>query len=81
MIFDFCGNFEFFRADQKGTEGRMVQSLTEKIFNTKVELIRELQDLQAQEEDYMMHRQELVQQALAQVSSLDDENFRGFVNI
>ena len=43
----------------------MVQSLTEKIFNTKVELIRELQDLQAQEEDYMMHRQELVQQALA----------------
>ena len=54
----------------------MVQSLTEKIFNTKVELIRELQDLQAQEEDYMMHRQELVQQALAQVSSLDDENFR-----
>lgn len=76
LIFDFCGNFEFFRADQKGTEGRMVQSLTEKIFNTKVELIRELQDLQTQEEDYIMHRQELVQQALAQVSSLDDENFR-----
>lgn len=76
LIFDFCGNFEFFRADQKGTEGRMVQSLTEKIFNTKVELIRELQDLQAQEEDYIMHRQELVQQALAQLSSLDDDNFR-----
>ena len=76
LIFDFCGNFEFFRADQKGTEGRMVRSLTEKIFNTKVELIRELQDLQAQEEDYMMHRQEMVRQALAQVSALDDENFR-----
>lgn len=76
LIFDFCGNFEFFRANQKGTEGRMVRSLTEKIFNAKVELIRELQDLQAQEEDYVLHRQELVQQALAQISSLDDENFR-----
>ena len=42
LIFDFCNNFEFFRANPKGFDGALGESLTEKIFNKKVELIKEL---------------------------------------
>ncbi|MCP8970465.1 DEAD/DEAH box helicase family protein [Ectobacillus ponti] len=76
LIFDFCGNFEFFRADEKGTEGAIVKSLTEKIFNAKVELIRTLQELAYQEEEYMSYRKELVETAVAGALSLNEEHFR-----
>jgi len=76
LIFDFCGNFEFFRADEKGTEGSIVKSLTEKIFNVKVELIRTLQELAYQEEEYVSYREELVESAVAGVLGLNEEHFR-----
>jgi len=44
VIFDFCNNFEFFRVNPKTNEGTIQMSLTEKIYNAKVEIIRELQD-------------------------------------
>ena len=43
LIFDFCNNFDFFRAETKGIEGRIEPSLSEKIFNCKVNIARELQ--------------------------------------
>lgn len=76
LIFDFCGNFEFFRADPKGTEGKIVQSLTERIFNLKVDIIKELQNIEYQTEEYISHRKELVEDVLASICSLNDENFR-----
>ena len=56
LIFDFCNNFEFFRANPKGFDGVLGESLTEKIFNKKVELIKELQDIKYEEEDYKNYR-------------------------
>lgn len=44
LIFDFCNNFEFFRMNPKGFEGNLGQSLSERIFNLKVDLMGELQD-------------------------------------
>ena len=76
LIFDYCGNFEFFRENPKGIEGKATESLTEKLFNSKVEIIKELQDMEYQTEEYISHRNEIINDVFADINSLDDENFR-----
>ena len=76
LIFDFCNNFEFFRANPKGFDGALGESLTERIFNKKVELIKELQDIKYEEEDYKNYRAELLNNVLASIESLNEDNFR-----
>src|SRR5699024_6254827 len=61
LIFDFCNNFDFFRAEIKGAESRIEPSLCEKIFNCKVNIVRELQAPEFQtEEEYSAYRADLV---------------------
>lgn len=38
IIFDYCQNFEFFNVNPKGIEGRLVKSLTQKVFEAKLEI-------------------------------------------
>lgn len=76
LIFDYCGNFEFFRENPKGMDGQVGKSLTEKLFNFKVDIIRELQGIDYQTEEYVAHRNELVNEVTKEVLSLDNENFR-----
>ncbi|WP_016839454.1 DEAD/DEAH box helicase family protein [Ureibacillus thermosphaericus] len=76
LIFDYCGNFEFFRENPKGMETQIGKSLTEKLFNVKVDIIRALQEIQYQTEEYISHRNELVHEATREVMALDNENFR-----
>jgi type I restriction enzyme, R subunit len=76
LIFDYCGNFEFFRENPKGIEGKATESLTEKLFNSKVEIIKELQSMEYQTEDYILHRIEIINDVFADIHTLDDDNFR-----
>ncbi|MFD0619697.1 DEAD/DEAH box helicase family protein [Paenibacillus sp. GCM10027629] len=76
LIFDFCNNFEFFRANPKGMEGNIGESLTEKLFNAKLDIVRELQHVKYQEEDYIRYRNELLQELLDSVRSLNEDSFR-----
>lgn len=76
LIFDYCGNFEFFRENPKGMDSGVGKSLTEKLFNAKVDMIRELQGIDYQTDDYMKHRDELVNEVTRDVLALDSENFR-----
>lgn len=76
LIFDYCGNFEFFRENPKGFEGKATESLTEKLFNLKVELIKELQGIEYQTEEYIAYRNKIINQVFADIQALDDENFR-----
>jgi type I restriction enzyme R subunit len=76
LIFDFCNNFEFFRANPKGMEGAMTETLTEKLFNVKLDMVRELQHVRFQEEDYVRYRKELLQELVFSVQELTDDNFR-----
>ncbi|WP_066320540.1 DEAD/DEAH box helicase family protein [Bacillus sp. FJAT-29814] len=76
LIFDYCGNFEFFRENPKGMEGKHTEGLTEKLFISKVEIIKELQGMEYQTEDYISHRNELINDVFADINGLDDENFR-----
>jgi len=82
LIFDFCNNFEFFRVNPKGFEGGGMASLTEKLFNVKVELIRELQNLKyTDNEEYVNLRKTLVDELLKSVKALNEDKFNVRMNL
>ncbi|ANB61698.1 DEAD/DEAH box helicase family protein [Anoxybacteroides amylolyticum] len=76
LIFDYCGNFEFFRQNPKGIDREIGESLTERLFNAKVEMIKELQHVRYQDEEYIAYRNELIDDVLAQMKKLNEESFR-----
>lgn len=77
LIFDFCNNFEYFRANTSGLEAKIGESLSEKIFNCKVNIARELQAPEYQaDEDYSQYRVDLVDELNNSVIELNDSSFR-----
>lgn len=70
-IFDWLRNFEFFRVNKDGVKGSESVSLTESVFNRRVELIRELQSAEFQTEEYEKFRKELVIAVCKQIRELD----------
>lgn len=73
-IFDFCGNFEFFRMNNgKPTANQM--ALQGAIFNLKSQIIFKLQDIAYQTEDLIAFRRNLVSEMIAKVRELNKENF------
>lgn len=75
LIFDFCGNFEFFRVNPRGKEIKSAQSLSEKIFNIKVDLIKELQHIDYQEEKYIDYREKLIKEVVGEIKLLNRGHF------
>lgn len=76
LIFDFCRNFEFFRANPKGKDTNIAETLSEKLFNVRTQIVRELQQLRYQEPEYIAHRTDLVNRLKDSVSALNEEHFR-----
>jgi len=77
LIFDFCNNFEFFRADSHGTETGIQLSMSEKIYNSKMMIVRELQEYKYQSEDeYIEYRNSLVDELVNGVTTLNMDSFR-----
>ncbi|SDZ15250.1 DEAD/DEAH box helicase family protein [Tindallia californiensis] len=74
-IFDYCSNFEFFRIEKNGKEVKMTVSLTEKLFNIKLNIIHELQNLDYQREDYEALRKKLIEETLEDVLKIDEKKF------
>ena len=75
LVFDYCGNFEFFRAKKRGREAKLVKSLTENLFNVRVDIIKELQRLDYQTEEYIAHRQKLIKEIVGEICSIDESRF------
>ena len=75
LIFDFCGNFEFFRVSPRGKELKNAIGLTERIFNIRLELIKELQHLDYQEPAYREYRVTIVNELTGQIRALNKESF------
>lgn len=73
-IFDFCGNFEFFRMGGKGNSANQV-ALQSAIFNLKAQMVFKLQDLVYQTEELIVFRKELVDDMVNKVQELNKENF------
>ncbi len=73
-IFDFCGNFEFFRIN-KGKPSSNVMALQSAIFALKAQIAYKLQDLAYQQPELIAFRKTLVDDMVDRVRELNRENF------
>ena len=73
-IFDFCGNFEFFRmSNGKPTANQL--ALQGAIFNLKAQIAYKLQDLAYQTDELIAFRKALVEDMVRKVCELNKDNF------
>ena len=73
-IFDFCGNFEFFRMNKGRPTANMI-ALQGAIFHLKSQIVFKLQDLAYQTADLIAFRKSLVDDMVRKVKELNKENF------
>ena len=73
-IFDFCGNFEFFRMS-KGKPTANMMALQSAIFHLKSQIVFKLQDIAYQTTDLIAFRKTLVDDMVRKVQELNKENF------
>ena len=73
-IFDFCGNFEFFRMN-KGRPSANLLALSGAIFHLKAQIAFKLQDLAYQTEELIAFRKSLVDDMVEKVRELNRDNF------
>ena len=73
-IFDFCGNFEFFRMSN-GKPTALQIALQGAIFSLKAQIVFKLQDLAYQAPELIAFRKTLVDDMVRKVQELNKENF------
>ena len=73
-IFDFCGNFDFFRIN-KGKATTNDTSIQSAIFSLKFEIAYRLQDMDYQTEELIAFRKRLVEEMVGKVAELPRDNF------
>ena len=74
-IFDFCGNFEFFRMNKEGRANANQLPVQGAIFSLKAQIAYKLQDLEYQTPELMEFRTGLVEDMVSKVQELNRENF------
>ena len=72
FIFDYCGNFEFFRQGQDIAEGPAPESLSEKIFKRQAALAQGLQGAAFADEGHQALRERIVGELAGAVGALHD---------
>lgn len=72
LIFDYCGNFEYFREHKEGYETRETKTLSENIFGKRVKLAVCMQESAFSEYSYQEWRTSLISECHAQVCALND---------
>lgn len=73
-IFDFCGNFEFFRMGE-GKQSANAVAVQERIFNLKAQIVFKLQDSVYQTSELIKFRSQLVDDMVSKVQELNKDNF------
>lgn len=73
-IFDFCGNFEFFRMSKGKPTANMI-ALQGAIFNLKAQIVFKLQDIDFQTPELIEFRKSLVEDMVSKVKELNRDNF------
>lgn len=73
LIFDVCGNFEFFDENKQGTDGAVVKPITHQIFLTRLSVARLL--LETGEEEDRILSGEFIDTLHASIKSLDTDRF------
>lgn len=73
-IFDFCGNFEFFRMNE-GRQSENMLALQGAIFHLKAQIVFRLQDI-AYQTDYLVEfRKSLIQDMVEKVNEINRDSF------
>lgn len=73
LIFDYCGNFEYFRENKEGYETRETKTLSENIFGKRVKLAILLQESLYADDSYQAWRKELTDTCQGEVLQLSNE--------
>lgn len=73
LIFDYCGNFEYFREHKEGYEGRETKTLSETIFGKQIRIAVALQESSFAEDAYQVWRREIVDTCKKQVLEIQPE--------
>ncbi|MFD2611401.1 DEAD/DEAH box helicase family protein [Paenibacillus gansuensis] len=73
VIFDYLGNFEFFRQHKEGLQGNETQSLSEAIFAKRIRLIHHMQQAAFIDESYQTIRTDLIETVTKQIKALNTE--------
>lgn len=73
-IFDFCGNFEFFRMNKGKATANQI-ALQSAIFHLKAQIVFKLQDIAYQTDELKAFRKTLVSEMVSKVRELNKENF------
>lgn len=81
LIFDYYKNFEFFEINKKGLESNHASSLTESIFNIKIDIIKALEHLDYQEDELIEYRNKLIDDVLEEISNINRDRFNANMRI
>ena len=76
LIFDFCGNFDFFRANKKTIESGLQGTLQSNLMAVKTEIVYKLQEPTYKEDIYIELRKRLVKELTESIQKIDINSFR-----
>lgn len=76
LIFDFCGNFDFFRSDKKSIEPGLQGTLQSNLISVKAEIVYKLQDPNYKDDVYVELRKGLVKDITKSIQMIDLGSFR-----
>ena len=73
LIFDYCGNFEYFRQHKEGFESREAKSLSESIIGKQAKLLSLLEDPAYSGEEFQKWRKDLIRVCREMVADLNPD--------
>lgn len=76
LIFDLCGNFQFFKENPKGITASAQKSLTETVFGLKLQLAQYLKEKQFEDDaEFKQFRTQLLDELHQEIEQLDTQRF------
>jgi type I restriction enzyme R subunit len=75
VIFDYCENFEFFNANPNGATGTLVRSLTQQIFEAKLEIALIIRQAAVSTDEQRALAEAYIDELNITVASLDTDRF------
>jgi type I restriction enzyme R subunit len=79
LIFDVCGNFEFFDINANGTEGKISKPITQQIYESRVHLSRLLQETKDENDLELVHK--LLDIVHKEITLLDKNRYQVKMNL
>lgn len=75
VIFDYCENFEFFDLNPDGIEGKVVKSLTQRIFEAKLEVALNLRSGENSTDEERALAEQYIDELNLTIAGLDTDRF------